>query len=45
VIITGVVSNEDADKIFPAYKTVKPYLRTTQLVRLSLIIRNDQERS
>jgi alkyl hydroperoxide reductase subunit AhpC len=28
VIITGAVSNEDADKIFPGYKTVKPYLRT-----------------
>ena len=30
VIITGAVSNEDADTIFPGYKTVKPYLRTTQ---------------
>jgi alkyl hydroperoxide reductase subunit AhpC len=29
VIITGAVSNEEADKIFPDYKTVKPYLRTT----------------
>jgi alkyl hydroperoxide reductase subunit AhpC len=29
VIITGAVSNEDADKIFPGSKTVKPYLRTT----------------
>jgi len=29
VIITGAVSNEDADKIFPGYKTVKPYLSTT----------------
>ena len=29
VIITGAVSNEDADKLFPGYKTVKPYLRTT----------------
>jgi alkyl hydroperoxide reductase subunit AhpC len=29
VIITGAVSNEDADKIFPGYRTVKPYLRTT----------------
>ncbi len=29
VIITGAVSNEDADKIFPDYKTVTPYLRTT----------------
>jgi alkyl hydroperoxide reductase subunit AhpC len=29
VIITGAVSNEEADKIFPGYKTIKPYLRTT----------------
>jgi alkyl hydroperoxide reductase subunit AhpC len=29
VIITGAVTNEDAEKIFPGYKTVKPYLRTT----------------
>ena len=29
VIITGAVSNEDAEKKFPGYKTVKPYLRTT----------------
>ena len=29
VIITGAVSNEDADKLFPGYKTHKPYLRTT----------------
>ena len=29
VIITGAVSNEDAAKIFPGYKTVKPYLRMT----------------
>jgi alkyl hydroperoxide reductase subunit AhpC len=29
VIITGAVSNQEADKIFPGYKTVKPYLRTT----------------
>jgi thioredoxin-dependent peroxiredoxin len=28
VIITGAVTNEEADKIFPGYKTVKPYLRT-----------------
>jgi alkyl hydroperoxide reductase subunit AhpC len=28
VIITGAVSNEQADEIFPGYKTVKPYLRT-----------------
>ena len=24
------VSNEDADKLFPGYKTHKPYLRTTK---------------
>ena len=29
VIITAAVSNDEADKIFPGYKTVKPYLRTT----------------
>ncbi|HWY66437.1 MAG TPA: peroxidase, partial [Rhizomicrobium sp.] len=29
VIITGAVSNEEADKLFPGYKTHKPYLRTT----------------
>jgi len=29
VIITAAVSNDDAEKIFPGYKTVKPYLRTT----------------
>ena len=29
VIITGAVSNDEADKLFPGYKTVKPYLRTT----------------
>ena len=28
IIIGGAVSNEEADKIFPGYKTVKPYLRT-----------------
>ena len=28
VIITTAVSNEDGDKIFPGYKTLKPYLRT-----------------
>lgn len=33
VIITGAVSNEEADKIFPGYKTVKPYLRTTSQPR------------
>lgn len=30
VIITGAVSNEEADKVFPGYKTIKPYLRTTK---------------
>lgn len=29
VIITGAVSNEEAEKTFPGYKTLKPYLRTT----------------
>ena len=29
VIITGAVSNEEAATIFPGFKTVKPYLRTT----------------
>jgi len=29
VIIAGAVSNEEADKLFPGYKTIKPYLRTT----------------
>lgn len=29
VIITAAISNDEADKIFPGYKTVKPYLRTT----------------
>ena len=30
VIITAAVSNEDADKRFPGYKTIKPYLRTVE---------------
>ena len=30
VIITSAVSNEEAEKSFPGYKTVKPYLRTTK---------------
>ena len=30
VIITGAVSNEEAATLFPGYKTVKPYLRTTK---------------
>lgn len=29
VIITPAVSNEEAEKTFPGYKTIKPYLRTT----------------
>lgn len=29
VIITGAVSNDEAQKIFPGFKTLKPYLRTT----------------
>jgi alkyl hydroperoxide reductase subunit AhpC len=28
IIIAGTVSNEEADKIFPGFKTVKPYIRT-----------------
>lgn len=28
IIIAGTVSNEEADKMFPGFKTVKPYLRT-----------------
>lgn len=28
IIITGAVSNEEADALFPGYKTIKPYLRT-----------------
>ncbi len=30
VIITPAVSNEEAAKSFPGYKTIKPYLRTTK---------------
>jgi hypothetical protein len=30
VIITPAVSNEDAEKRFPGYTTVKPYLRYTK---------------
>jgi alkyl hydroperoxide reductase subunit AhpC len=30
VIITAAVSNEDAARLFPGYKTHKPYLRTTK---------------
>jgi alkyl hydroperoxide reductase subunit AhpC len=29
VIITPAVSNEEAEKAFPGFKTIKPYLRTT----------------
>jgi len=29
VIITPAVSNEDAEKRFPGFKTIRPYLRTT----------------
>ncbi|MEM7522262.1 MAG: peroxiredoxin [Pseudomonadota bacterium] len=29
VIITPAVSNEEAEKTFPGFKTIKPYLRTT----------------
>ncbi len=29
VIITGAVSDDEAKQLFPDYKTVKPYLRTT----------------
>jgi alkyl hydroperoxide reductase subunit AhpC len=28
VIISGAVSNEEAQQKFPGFKTVKPYLRT-----------------
>jgi alkyl hydroperoxide reductase subunit AhpC len=28
IIITGAVSNDEANTLFPGYKTVKPYLRT-----------------
>ncbi|SMG59480.1 peroxiredoxin [Paraburkholderia susongensis] len=30
VIITPAVSNEEAEKTFPGFKTIKPYLRTTK---------------
>src|SRR3981189_84138 len=30
VIITPAVSNEEAAKAFPGFKTIKPYLRTTK---------------
>ncbi|HZL27116.1 MAG TPA: peroxiredoxin [Acidobacteriaceae bacterium] len=29
VIIPGTMSNEEAEKTYPGYKTVKPYIRTT----------------
>ncbi len=28
IIIGGAISNQEADRLFPGYKTVKPYLRT-----------------
>ena len=28
IIISGAVSNDDAAKLFPGFKTVKPYIRT-----------------
>jgi len=30
VIIAGSVSDDEAKKLFPGYKTIKPYLRTTK---------------
>jgi hypothetical protein len=30
VIITPAVTNEEAEKSFPGFKTIKPYLRTTK---------------
>ena len=30
VIITGAVNDEEAQKLFPGFKTLKPYLRTTK---------------
>jgi thioredoxin-dependent peroxiredoxin len=33
VIITGAVSNEEAQTKFPGFKTIKPYLRTTKQPR------------
>ena len=30
VIITAAVNNEDAEKMFPGFTTIKPYLRTTR---------------
>jgi alkyl hydroperoxide reductase subunit AhpC len=30
VIITAAVTNEEAEKAFPGFKTIKPYLRTTK---------------
>jgi alkyl hydroperoxide reductase subunit AhpC len=33
VIITAAVSNDDAATLFPGYKTIKPYLRTTEQPR------------
>jgi len=30
VIITTAVNDEDANKLFPGFKTLKPYLRVTK---------------
>jgi alkyl hydroperoxide reductase subunit AhpC len=30
VIITTAVSNDEAQQLFPGFKTIKPYLRTTK---------------
>jgi hypothetical protein len=30
VIIAGSVSDDEARRLFPDYKTIKPYLRTTK---------------
>lgn len=35
VIIQGVVSNEEAKKLFPGFKTIKPYLRTTAMPKIT----------
>ena len=33
IIISGAVNNDDAQKLFPGFKTVKPYLRTASQPR------------
>jgi alkyl hydroperoxide reductase subunit AhpC len=30
VIITPAVADDEADRLFPGYRTLKPYLRTTR---------------